>query len=387
MQIPTLRILQILIILSLLSVPAAAELPITGADNPAAAPYDELMLSLLRRYDLEGGAVAVSRNGKLLLSRGYGYADLSTKRPVQPDSLFRIASVSKPFTAVAVMKLVEDGKLRLDDHAFDLLGLGYGTDPQIRQITVRHLLTHSAGWDRGASFDPMFHFGTAGAEDIIRQMLKRPLQFTPGKRHSYSNFGYCVLGRIIERVSERSYEEYVTENVLKPMGIESMRIGSRLGDSRGEVHYYGIGAYDLLPDVMDAHGGWIASALDLVLFADAVQGRGGRSAFLKPETLAAMIARPEAPLGRDSKRWYALGWSVVALDNGFNITHTGAMPGAASILVSTRQNYSWAAVFNRMPSALPAFLVDLDQGLWAACRKAWPPESSKNPKGPIVRPN
>lgn len=357
----------------LFSIGVLGERPITGAANPAAAPYDEFILALMTRYDLEGGAVAVSRNGTLILSRGYGYADVSLKQPVQPGALFRIASVSKPITAVAVLKLVEEGKLKLEDHAFQLLGLGYGTDPGIREITIRHLLTHSAGWDRGATFDPMFHFGKASPEEIIRQMLKRPLVFTPGKRHSYSNFGYCVLGRVIEQVSKRSYEDYVKEEILKPMGIESMRIGRRTGDTEGEVRYYGNGAYDLLPDVMDAHGGWIASATDLVRFADVVQGRAGTKGFLQPETVAMMIARPDPPLGRDSKRWYALGWSVVSVHGGFNITHTGAMPGTVAILVSTRQNYTWAAVFNRMPAALPTFLVDLDKGLWVACKKAWPP--------------
>jgi len=373
MQLPFFRIFLTPVIVWLLNSPTTAgELPITGAANPAARPYDELMLRLLKQYGIQGGAVAVSHNGKLVLTRGYGYAEVSTKQAVQPGALFRIASVSKPFTAVAIMKLVEDGRLRLEDHAFERLGLGYGPDARIREITVRHLLTHSAGWDRAVSFDPMFHFGKAAAQDIIREMLKRSLIFAPGRRYSYSNFGYCVLGRVTERVTGLSYEEYVREEVLTPMGIESMQIGSRAGDTPGEVHYYGGGAYSLLPDVMDAHGGWIASAPDLVLFADAVQGRGGRTAFLKPETLAAMIARPEPPLGR-GRQWYGLGWSVVSLDGGVNISHTGAMPGTASILVSSRQNYTWAALFNRMPDALPSFLVDLDRGLWAACRAAWQP--------------
>jgi len=377
MQISFLRILQVPAIIFLLNLPVLGERPITGAENPAAAPYDEFILGLMTRYGLEGGAIAVSRNGNLILSRGYGYADTSTKQPVEPGALFRIASVSKPITAVAVMKLAEEGKLRLEDHAFELLGLGYGKDPGIQKITVRHLLTHSAGWDRGRSFDPMFHFGQAGPEEIIREMLKRSLAFTPGKRHSYSNFGYCVLGRVIEHVTKRPYEDYVKEEILKPMGIQSMRIGSRAGNCAGEVHYYGNGAYKLLPDVMDAHGGWIARATDLVRFADAVQGRGGTRAFLKPETFAMMIARPAPPLGRDSIRWYALGWTVVSNGGGFNITHTGVMPGTASILVSTRHNYTWAAVFNGMPAELGSFLVDLDRGLWQACRTAWPPTDSQ----------
>jgi len=382
MQASILRTLQILFVVSLLNFTAADQIPITGPENPAGAPYDALMINLLNRYGIPGGAVAVSRNGDLILSRAYGYADVSAKKAVQPDSLFRIASVSKPVTAVAVMKLVEDGKLRLEDHAFDLLTFGYGSDPRIRQITIRHLLNHSAGWDRDVSFDPMFHFGAAGAEEIIRQMLTRPLDFAPGARHAYSNFGYCVLGRVIERVTGRRYEDYVRDEILKPMKIESMRVGGRSGNAEREVHYYGSGAYNLLPDVMDAHGGWIASANDLVRFADALQARGRRPAFLKPETLATMIARPEPPLWEGSRQWYGLGWGVVPAGRSANIFHNGAMPGTASILVSTHHNYTWAAVFNQMPASLNSFMIDLDRGLWEASRTAWPPQSSARRKRP-----
>ncbi len=346
-------------------------IPKTGTANPAAGPFDGLMTDLLRRYDIPGGSLAVSREGNLLLARAYGYADRSSKTPARPESVFRIASVSKPVTAVAVLQLVENGRLRLDDRAFEILKLQSATDPRIKDITVRELLLHSAGWDRDTSFDPMFHFGLSKPERIIQQMLDRPLDFAPGSRHAYSNFGYCVLGRIIERVSGTTYEAFVRQQVLGPIKVHTMRIGGRGGDGPEEVHYYGDSAYNLLPDVMDSHGGWVASATDLVRFADGVWGRGTR-AFLKPETLAAMVARPAPPLWVGTRNWYGLGWNVVPAQSGVNCAHGGAMPGTTSLLVCTYNGYTWAAVFNRMPPVRGAFMSELDRGLWEASRSAWP---------------
>src|SRR5580658_7917461 len=100
---------------------ASAQVPTTGRADPALASYDRLMLDLMQRYQIPGGAVAVTRYGKLVFARGYGYADRNRKTPVQPDSLFRIASISKPFTSAAILKLVEQGKLHLDDRAFAIL--------------------------------------------------------------------------------------------------------------------------------------------------------------------------------------------------------------------------------------------------------------------------
>jgi len=343
----------------------------SGTASQATAPFDALMTDLLNRYEIPGGALALSRDGKPIVARGYGYADRKAKRLVQPDSLFRIASVSKPITAVAVLKLIDDNRLALDDHALDVLGMKSDADPRIADVTIRQLLLHSAGWDRAASFDPMFHFGLPRAELIIREMLKRRLDFEPGQRHAYSNFGYCVLGRIIERVSGTSYEGFVREHVLRPMQIDDMRIGGKSGNAPGEVHYYGNFAYGLMPDVMDAHGGWIASAPDLVRFADAALGRG-TAAFLKTETLAQMTARPAPPLWPDSNRWYGLGWSVVPAQSGVNLWHNGAMPGTASLLVCAYNGYTWAAVFNQMPPIRGPFMTELDRGLWEALRTAWP---------------
>jgi N-acyl-D-amino-acid deacylase len=205
-----------------------------------------------------------------------------------------------------VLKLVEEGKLDLDTKVFELLKIaparrsGAKLDARLTTITVRQLLQHTGGWDRNKSFDPMFRPGSiakavgsappADAEAVIRYMLGQPLDFDPGARHAYSNFGYCVLGRVIELVTSQTYEGFVREQILGACGIRHMQIGASL-DSRqapGEVRYYmqdGAETGSIFPAVtgkvpwpyggfhleaMDAHGGWIAPAVDLARFAVAL---------------------------------------------------------------------------------------------------------------------
>jgi CubicO group peptidase (beta-lactamase class C family) len=213
----------------------------SGARQPGMESYDRLIPRLMAQWEIPGGAVAVVKDGKLLFARGYGYADVETHQPVEADALFRIASVSKPITSVAILKLVDEGKLSLDDHPFAILSdlaapPGSAEDPRLAGITIRHLLEHSGGWDRDASGDPMFMSSTiaealgteapAKTTDIIRYMRGKPLDFDPGTRYVYSNFGYAVLGRVIEKVTGQPYDEYVKSAVLEPMGISRMAIGA-----------------------------------------------------------------------------------------------------------------------------------------------------------------
>jgi N-acyl-D-amino-acid deacylase len=194
------------------------EIPITGDAVPGMASFDQGVRDVMQKYKIPGGAVAVVRNGKLLYARGFGYADVENKTLVQPDALFRIASVSKAITSAAIMKLVEDGKLALDDRVAPLIAdltppAGATVDPRWDAITIRQLLDHTGGWDRDkpGGFDPMFvpamaaaavgAPAPASAETIIRFMKGRPLDFNPGEKFVYSNFGYCILGRVIESLS------------------------------------------------------------------------------------------------------------------------------------------------------------------------------------------
>src|SRR5262245_50546319 len=162
---------------------------VTGQPNPDLASFDDMMLAFLAKHDVPGAALAVTRDGMLVYARGFGIADHAG--PVLPRALFRVASISKPITAVAILKLIEEGKLKLDDRAFAVLQLqpflpkGRKRDPRLKDITVRQLLQHTGGWDRDKSFDPMFRSvdiakafqapPPAQAQHIIRYMLGQPL--------------------------------------------------------------------------------------------------------------------------------------------------------------------------------------------------------------------
>jgi N-acyl-D-amino-acid deacylase len=375
----------------------------TGQPAPRLAAFDGLVEGLLQKYDLPGAALAVVKDGRLVLARGYGLADKEQHQPVQPDSLFRIASLSKPFTSAAILTLVERGKLRLEDRPFALLGLGEPSDARLKTITIRELLEHAGGWDRDTSFDPMFipfkaakAVGTrppATCETIIRYMLTQPLQADPGSAYHYSNFGYCVLGRVIEKVSGEPYEAYVKSAVLAPIGITRMRIGHTLPEERapGEVRYYGAaGAAPVRPvfptqhgpvpqpyggwylEAMDSHGGWIASAIDLVRFIVHLDGTLQPTP-LKPGTVTQMIARPDRRLISDPQTWYGFGWQVREVGRDANWWHTGSLDGTTTIMVRTSQGMDWALLFNG--SASDKLFNEMDDGLWKAAGtvKQWPP--------------
>ncbi len=381
---------------------------------PGFTGIDQQIPKLMEKWNLPGGAIAISKDEKLVFATGYGLAAKETGQAVQPDSLFRIGSVSKPITAVAILKLIEDGKLNLETRAFQFLGHLQPApkakiDPRVQQITIRQLLYHSGGWDQQKSFDPMGHFREAAntlnvplpvsAEAVIRYMLGRSLDFDPGTRHAYSNFGYCVLGRVIEKASGQSYEEYVCEHLLRTAGITRMRIGRTLPEHRypGEVHYYSAAGVSMIPSAlssqgervpiqyggyylesMDSHGGWIASAIDLVRFLTAVDGRNGRPGLLKPETIDLMLARPEPPLWVGTPVYYGMGWNVRPLKRGVVWYHTGALAGSSlAVIVRTPKGLSWAALFNSIPASISEvapFFVELDRTIAQALDQVtvWP---------------
>ena len=195
----------------------------TGTQVPALASLDGMMQQALARYSVKGGAMAVVKDGHLVFARGYGWADSEAQLPVQPDSLFRWASASKTLTAAAVMRLAESGKLNSDTPIFGILSQyspynGKLGDSRLAGITVRQVLHHVGGWDRMISGDPVtgdptidISSATRSAfppsrDDAIRYMLAQRLDFEPGSRFAYSNFGYMLLGRVIEKISGDSYD-------------------------------------------------------------------------------------------------------------------------------------------------------------------------------------
>ncbi|VTU00128.1 n-acyl-d-amino-acid deacylase : Penicillin-binding protein, beta-lactamase class C OS=Singulisphaera acidiphila (strain ATCC BAA-1392 / DSM 18658 / VKM B-2454 / MOB10) GN=Sinac_4395 PE=4 SV=1: Beta-lactamase [Gemmataceae bacterium] len=396
----------------------AADVAVTGAADPALAPFDDLFTTFLKEHTVPGAGVAVARNGKLIYARGFGLANVEAKQPVEPTSAFRIASVSKPITAVGVLRLVDAGKVKLDDRVMKHLKFevpaGGQFDKRWNDVTVRHCLHHTGGWDRGkkGGFDPigtpwkiMDALGLTRAptpDDVVRYMLGKPLDFEPGEKMVYSNLGYLVLGRVIEAVTGQKYEPWVRANVLKPVGAAAMHLGRGLPEDRpkSEVRYYDskkrtaeclypprVRETVPLPDggqnveSFEAHGGWVASPVDLLRFACAFD-HGKKSPVLSESAVTEMWARPDGPAGRDAEEkpqdaYYGCGWMVRPVGKAGRVTawHNGLISGTSTLLVRRSDGLNWAVLFNTDATAKgeqPASLIDGPMHAAAAAVKTWP---------------
>jgi CubicO group peptidase (beta-lactamase class C family) len=368
--------------------PALSAPPVTGEHDRRLESFDKLMTTFVEGHRLPGAALAVTRNGKLVYARGFGFADEEKKEPVHPAALFRIASISKPFTATAVLQLADKEKLQLSDRVFQYvpfqphLEAGAKPDPRWQKITIRELLHHTAGWDRDQSYDPigipwkiaktLKSKPPVAPIQIVHYMMGQPLDFDPGTRYAYSNLGYLVLGRLIEAVTKQPYEAHVRKSVLAPLGITSMKLGRALAEHRtkGEVKYYDpkhrtgpslypphVGQPVPLPygaenfEGFEAHGGWIASAPDLVRFASTFD-RPAQCPILSERGIETMWERPPGPAGRDANgkpadNFYACGWSVRPVGKtGRNTWHNGGITGTSTLLVRRADGLNWAVLFN-----------------------------------------
>ncbi len=371
----------------------AGDLPESGQVGHELQPLNELMRHTLRENNIPGATLAVTYRGKLLFARGFGYSDIETMTPMPAAANMRIASVSKPITAVAIMLLVQDGQLKLEEKVLELLAkhpsysfdteIAIKSDPRWSTITAEQLLNHSAGWDREKSKDTVFQLvrvtqqlglrKLARNNDILQYQLRQPLDFEPGSQYAYSNVGYCMLGRIIEALSGQTYEEFVRERILSVAGMTQTRLGkTRLSDrAPDESRYYTqkisqapavwelatdkkgtsfemvsatYGQWDL--EVMDSFGGWTSTAQDLVRFIDAIDSED--TPLLTHESRKRMLDHPSFTDRSTAAVWYGLGWNVQALDDtgGQNYWHTGSFAGTSSLLVRRFDGYSWAVVFN-----------------------------------------
>ena len=309
----------------------------------------------MKTFHVPGMAIAFARGDKTLYTGCFGQADKSPQEIVRPNSLFRIASNSKAFTAAAIFLLIQQGRMSVNTIVFapdgplgQYSGLGAHRD-WIHAITVHDLLTHTAGGWGNESNDPMFEEDNLNQEQLIAWTLKtHPLSNPPGTKYAYSNFGYCVLGRVIEHVSQQPYAQFVRQHVMTPAGIHDMRIATHK-PAPDEVHYYGQGsedAYNIPITRMDAHGGWISTATDMVTFLAALFSPEDHEG--APPILSA-AALQEMTQGTKANPGYACGLAVNAAGNAW---HQGSLPGTTSLMVHTRSGVAWAAVANtRSPKA------------------------------------
>jgi CubicO group peptidase (beta-lactamase class C family) len=328
--------------------------------------------------------MAIVKDGKMVFAHGYGYADVDAKLPVNPGNLFRIASVSKLVTAVAIMKLVEKKVISLDSKVFGPNAIlkdsifNKVVDKRLYKVTVRHLLAHAGGWTLTYG-DPAFNSlvvlektgetGTATMDSYCRFVASRKLHFEPGTRSSYSNMGYMFLGKVIEAASGKKYEDFVNNEVLKPHGILDMHIGkSYLAEKRiNEVKYYEAEESQLIPafdgsgnlvpkpyggnpiEILGAAGGWVASSVELAKLMVLVDGFRSVPDMISGHLIDQMV------VNKDFRG--PLGWKVVKKNGDW--IRTGSMAGTSAIMKRQNNGFGWVIIINSSSwkgPRLPAYI-------------------------------
>jgi CubicO group peptidase (beta-lactamase class C family) len=332
---------------------AVAQPQYGGSNGQQRGEMGRMAGAFRRQFSIPGSSIAISRNGQFAYDEAVGMGDRQHLTQVQQSSLFRIASVTMPITAVTVFSLIEQGKLNLTDKVFGpsaILGTKYGNPPYeqyVTDITVDHLLTHTAGGWPGDSTDPMMRNGSWDQAKLITETIaNQPLTSPPGTHWAFSNFGYCVLGRVIEAVTGQPYASYAQANILAPCGISTMQIAANKESHKAanEVVYYGQFSedpYKINITRMDSDAGWIASSTELVQFLNHVAGAPGIPALLKPATVQAMTT--PAPAYPQGQARYARGWMVGG--NG-DWWHNGSLPGSTTMMARTANGICWAALTN-----------------------------------------
>ncbi|MGB2861752.1 MAG: serine hydrolase domain-containing protein [Sedimentisphaerales bacterium] len=363
----------------------------TGPDVPELSVFDKTMKDFMISHKVSAGSLAITYQGRLVFARGYKWSKADSPA-TEPTSLFRIASLSKPITSAGILKLVEDNQLSLDDKVTEILPFGTPEgqipDANLGKVTILHLLEHLGGWDRGKSLDPMFADKKISKAldvplpitqaDIITFMNGQPLQYEPGTKFAYSNYGYCLLGRVIEQKTGLSYEEYIKRIILSPLGITRMQIGYSYLENRapGEVTYESkgespYGSFNL--ENMDSHGGWLASAPDLARFAASFD-KPSASSILSAESIDTMFSLPATETREKYKpgeKYYACGWGVRDYGDGRrNTWHTGSLPGCHTFMARWSNGVNCVVLFNKRG---PGF-DEIDPQLWNAVKaiSTWP---------------
>lgn len=278
------------------------ETAVIGSIVPEAQPFECALVQFMDERGIPSAAMVITKDGKWWVNRSYGFQDEEKTRPLGETPMFRIASLVKPMTAALIYRLAEADKLELDQPVFRQVDdSGYlklenffscevpdEVRDRVQKITIRHLLDHQGGWDRAQSGDPVFMSGRISAElgldlpptqeEIVRWVLSRPLDFSPGERRAYSNFGYLILGLLIEELTGTDYVEWARQEFSRTCGLEMDEIalarsfpvdrderepwyshpgmGRSIYDSLIQVPYPD-GAFHI--EIMEAHGGLIVS--------------------------------------------------------------------------------------------------------------------------------
>jgi len=352
-------------------VPANIRLTNSFSSGAEFAGCDKIIGSFMKKWTIEGASVAISKNGKLVFAKGFGFADTAAGIETQPYNKFRIASISKLVTAIAILKLQEEGKLSIEGKVFGPDGILNDScycnpkDKRVFNITVAHLLSHEGGWSQrwgDQMFMPMVVADQmktnlpVDTKTIVRFALSKKLHFTPGTGRSYSNLGYSILGLVIEKISGMPYSEFCQKEIFEPLGIYDMMPARNLPDQKApfEVTYYEPAGMPLKPSIygtgemvpiryggndietLGAAGAWLATAPDLLRLLLSVDGFNYNEDLLNDQSIKFMtdISNNYAPIG----------WKTTYIDG--NWIRTGTFSGTAGMMKRQPDGISWVVLLN-----------------------------------------
>ncbi len=322
---------------------------------------DDIVNQALQQYYVPGASLAVAHKGKLVYAKGFGVANLRTREPVTPTTLFNLASCTKAISTFGILKLVEAGRLQLDDTMYSVIGRpnlvrGMEADPLVAKITIRQLLHHSAGWNDDSGY------AKAGREikrlapnglpysEAIRVLLGTPLDYPPGTQAKYANGDWNIIKYIIECVSQEPYGRFM-QNRLNEIGIKNMCEESP-GVIPGQASRYGgypphiLAGGQLTVPLMPSFGNWMASSVDMVRFLTAIDGT--RIAGISEDSFQQMIAPLPPPMQNEANgSHFGLGMDSVRMTpEGVTYTKNGGKPGVHCQIVHLPHAIDFCLMFN-----------------------------------------
>ncbi|MGZ5487806.1 MAG: serine hydrolase [Candidatus Aminicenantales bacterium] len=326
-----------------LAVPAVRALAARPApQGDLAAKIDAIMAGIYKPGE-PGAAIIVRKDGQTVFRKGYGTADLELGVPIEPDMVFRLGSITKQFTAVSILMLAQEGKLGLQDEITKFLP-DYPT--QGKRITVEHLLTHTSGIQ---SYTDMPEWLPLWRKDFtVKELVDffkdKPMQFEPGRSWAYSNSGYILLGAIIEKVSGKTYEEFVTEKIFKPLSMKDSTYGSteRIIPRRIPGYQAGKSGFVNAPYLSMtqpyAAGSLLSTVDDLALWSDAVfAGKLVRKEWLDKAFTPYTLANGEST-------GYGYGWLVGDFSGHRSIEHGGGINGFSTYEMTLPEDRIFVAI-------------------------------------------
>jgi CubicO group peptidase (beta-lactamase class C family) len=302
---------------------------------------DSFITAEMQKQKIPGISLAVVSDGKPLIGKGYGCANLEHQVPVKPETVFQSGSVGKQFTATAIMMLVEEGRIGLDEN----IGKYLGDVPESwSNITVRHLLSHTGGMtDYPVDFDLRRDYTE---DEMLKRVNEVPLAFKPGEKWAYSNLGYVTLGILIGKVTGKFYGEFLQERIFKPLGMTSSRIlneadiipnrasGYRLVDGQVKNQAW------VSPTVnTTADGSLYLTALDMIKWDDAMT----TGKLLKKSSYEEMWTPIKLNNGKTHP--YGFGWAIRSINGRRVIEHGGAWQGFKAHIARFPENKLTVIVF------------------------------------------